>query len=86
MEDGHIQITQGSAKAVAVVIPVPRPGVAFMYFLHPDESANSLVPRVADPISNNYRFKLGVGKIRKIGESPYKNNNEIMSFSTRTIV
>lgn len=85
MEDGHIKLTSASVKAVAVVIPVPRPGVTFMYFLHTLQSANSLVPRVPDPISNNYRFKLGIGKIKKIGESPYKRSLETMSFGTRTI-
>ncbi len=85
-EAGHIKLVKGSVEAVAVVIPVPRPGVAFMYFLHPTHVANNLVPRVTDPISNNYRFKLGVGTVTKTGESPYKKSFESMSFATRTIV
>ena len=86
MENGHIKLTSASVTAVAVVNPMPRPGVTFMYFLHTIQSANSLTPRVADPISNNYRFKLGVGRIRKIGESPYKKSFRTMSFGRRDIV
>ena len=86
MKNGHIELQKATVKAVAVVIPVPRPGVSFMYFLHPTDVANKLVPRVPDPISNNYRFKLAVGKVRKIGESPYKHSLTMMSFGTRTIV
>ena len=83
---GRIKLIKASVEAVAVVIPVPRPGVAFMYFLHPTHVANNLVPRVPDPLSNNYRFKLGVGTLRKTGESPYKKSFRTMSFGTRTIV
>ena len=83
---GHIQLVQAKVEAVAVVIPVPRPGVAFMYFLHPTHVANKLVPRVTDPLSNNYRYKLAVGKVKKTGESPFKKSFKTMSFTTRTIV
>ena len=85
-ENGHIKLVKGSVTAVAVVIPVPRPGVTFMNFLDLSQPANSLVSRVPDPISNNYRFKLGIGKIRKIGESPYKKSLTTMSFATRNII
>ncbi len=85
-EEGHIKFVKTSVKAVAVVIDVPRPGTTFMYFLHQLESANNLVPRVADPLTNNYRYKLGFGKIKKSGESPYKKNLSLMSFATRTIM
>jgi len=44
-----------------------------------------LAPRVPDPLSDNYRYKLGVGKIEKIGESPYKKSFEEMSFGRRDI-
>ena len=53
----------------------PRPGA----------SSNSLVHRVPDPITNRYRFKLGKGKIRKLGESPYKHSFKKMTFAPRTI-
>ena len=86
MENGHIKLVSASVSAVAMVTPAVRVGVAFMYFLDPSQPANSLVGRVPDPISNNYRFKLGVGKVRKIGESPYKKSFASMSFKPRTIV
>ena len=86
LEAGHIEFTTGSVSAVAVVTPAVRRGVSFMYFLDPNHPANSLVPRVPDPISNNYRFKLGVGRVKKIGESPYKDSFASMSFAPRTII
>ena len=48
-------------------------------------SSDALVPRVPDPISNCYRFKLGVGRIEKTGESPYKHSLQAMSFAPRNI-
>jgi arsenite oxidase large subunit len=86
LRDGHIKFVKGRAKAVALITPAVRKGITFMYFLDPKEPANSLVSRVPDPISNNYRFKLGVGKVRKVGESPYKNSFAQMTFARRTIV
>ena len=85
-KNGHIKFVDAKVRAVAVVIDVPKPGTTFMYFLDPKNSANDLVPRVPDPISDNYRFKLGFGKIKKIGESPYKKDLGFMSFATRSIV
>ena len=83
---GHIEYAEASVSAVAVVTSAVRKGVSFMYFLDPNQPANALVPRVPDPISNNYRFKLGVGRLKKIGESLYKTSFESMSFGPRTIV
>ena len=83
---GHIKYAEASVSAVAVVTSAVRKGVSFMYFLDPNQPANALVPRVPDPISNNYRFKLGVGRLKKIGESLYKTSFESMSFGPRTIV
>ena len=86
MEKGHIELTSASVTAVAMVTPAVRPGVTFMNFLDPKQPANSLVHRVPDPISNNYRYKLAAGRIRRIGESPYKKSFRTMSFAPRTIV
>ena len=52
----------------------------------PQAEANSLVHRVPDPITNRYRFNLGKGKIRKLGESPYNNSFEQMGFKSRSII
>ena len=85
MRDGHIKLVSGDVKAVAIVMESVRPGVTYMNFLHLDNPANSLVARVADPITNNYRYKLGVGIVERIGESPYKHDLTQMSFKPRTL-
>ena len=86
MKDGHIKLTKASVSAVAIVTPAVRKGVAFMFNLDPKEPANSLSPRVPDTLSDNYRYKLGVGRIEKVGESPYKRSFEAMSFGRRDLV
>lgn len=87
---GLIKRGIGSCTAVAIVIDAVRPGVLFTYFLWadkwPNADSNSLVHRVPDPITNRYRFKLGKGRIRKTGESPYKDSFESMTFKPRTIM
>jgi arsenite oxidase large subunit len=83
---GHIAFIKGSFQAVAIVTDAIRPGVAFTYFLDTKNPGNSLAPRVLDPVSQRYRFKLGVGKVKKIGESEYKRNPTAMSFAPRHIV
>ena len=80
---GLIRTISASVELVAIVSEVVRPGVTFTYFNFPGSTANNLVSRVPDPISGNYRFKLGVGKITKIGESKYKNDLSRMSFAPR---
>ena len=59
---------------MAIVTDAVPPGVTFMYFLWPGSPANSLVHNVPDPISNAPRYKLGKGRIRKIGETPAKKS------------
>ncbi len=85
-KNGHIVYDKAEVKAVAIVMPVPKVGTTFMYFLNQKESANRVVPRVTDPISDNYRFKLGFGKVAKSGESPYKHTFAQMSFASRAIM
>jgi len=80
---GFIRTVSASVELVAIVSEIVRPGVTFTYFNFPGSTANNLVSRVPDPISGNYRFKLGVGKITKIGESQYKNDLSRMSFAPR---
>ncbi len=82
---GHIKSTTGSFNAVAIVTDAVRKGVTFAYFGFPGNPANSVVPRVPDPVTNRYRFKLGKGRITKIGESPYKRSFTAMSFAPRHI-
>lgn len=88
MKDGHIKMTTGTAQAVAIVTDAVRPGVIFMHCLnsHAKRRANALVPSVPDPISGAPRYKIGVAKIKKLGESPYKTDLERMSLAPRTII
>lgn len=66
----------GAFKAIAYITDVVPPGVVASYFLFNqgrlDSAANSVVPGVPDPINNRYRYKLGAGRVRKIGESDLK--------------
>lgn len=82
---GEIRHGFAQVRAVALVQPVPRPSVTFLYALHPDEMANNLVSNIVDPISGNYRYKLGFGIIEKIGVSPYKEDLSKMSFVSRNL-
>jgi len=84
LKQGQIKFVRGEVKAVAMVTEITKKGVAFMNFLDPRNPANNLAPAVADPVSNNARFKMGVGRIKKIGESPYKEDLRRMTFAQRS--
>lgn len=79
----EIELISAQVEAVAIVQPVPRPSVTFLYALHPLEMANNLVSNVVDPISGNYRFKLGFGIVEKIGVSIFKSDLSKMSLLVR---
>jgi arsenite oxidase large subunit len=83
---GHIKAVSGSFTAVAIVTPAVRRGVTFAYFGFPGSPANSVVPRVRDPVTNRYRFKLGKGRVTRLGESPYTHSLTAMSFVPRNVV
>ena len=85
MENGYIRVGKGDVRAVAIVTDAVPPGLIFTNFLHPGSPANSLVHRVPDPITNRYRFKLGKGKIERLGETPYKDDSRFMSFMPRDV-
>ena len=82
---GHIEYHSAEFEAVVMVTDAVRAGVLFTYFLVPSSAANALAPRVLDPISQRPRYKISVGKVRKIGESPYKNDFSMMSFVPRNL-
>ena len=86
MKGGHIKLTKASISAVAMVTPAVKKGVAFMYFLHPTQPANSLVSRIVDPLTGQYRYKVAVGRVKKMGESPYKHDFRSMTFARRDII
>ncbi|NIS63619.1 MAG: hypothetical protein GTO05_00460, partial [Gemmatimonadales bacterium] len=78
------QVT-GSFTAVAYVTPQVPPGVTFAYFHFPKSPANSVVPADTSlqPLNLRYQFKLGRGKVTKIGSTELK---ERMPFAPRNIV
>lgn len=86
LRDGHIRTTEGRFVAVAMVSEAVRPGVAMANFLMPHSPANAVVSAVPDPVTNNYRYKLGRGVLRRIGESPYKHSLTHMTFKPRYVV
>ncbi|MBI1906527.1 MAG: arsenate reductase (azurin) large subunit [Rhodocyclales bacterium] len=86
MKNGHIKTTSGSFKAVALVSDEIREGVAKAGFNDPRSQGNAVVHAVPDPVTNNYRYKLGRGTLKKIGESEYKQSFVEMSFKPRNIV
>ncbi|MBT7290944.1 MAG: molybdopterin-dependent oxidoreductase, partial [Rhodospirillaceae bacterium] len=86
MKRGHIKLVSGQFSAVAMVTPAIKKGVLFTDFLKMDAPANSVTPRVPDPITMNYRFKIASGTVMKFGESPYKHKFDQMTFKRRDIV
>lgn len=85
LENGHIELHKAAITAVAIVTPALKKGVMYMDFLHTSQPANALAGRVVDWISGNYNYKMGVGKVKKIGVSPYKEDFRSMSFARRDI-
>ncbi len=86
MKRGHIEISSGQFSAVAIVTPAVKKGAVFTDFLKLDSPANSITPRVPDPVSLNYRFKVASGTITRVGESPFKHKFSQMTFKRRDIV
>lgn len=85
LKNGHIELTKASITAVAIVTPAVKENMGYMDFLHTAQPANALTGRVVDWISGNYNYKMGVGQVRKMGESPYKSQFRSMSFARRDI-
>lgn len=61
-------------------------GTLYSYFIITDQPSNVLQGRVPDQISGNYNYKMGVSRIKKIGETKYKNEFTHMSFAPRNVV
>ena len=86
MAKGNVELTRAAVTGVAMVTRHIKKGVLYMDFLHPAQPANALEGRIVDWISGNYNYKMGVAKVKKIGESPYKRSFRSMSFAPRDIV
>ncbi len=78
------QVT-GGFTAVAYVSDIVPPGLASAYFHFPGQPANAVVPADTSlqPLNLRYQFKLGRGKITRIGPTELA---ERMSFAPRNIV
>jgi arsenite oxidase large subunit len=86
MKNNNVILTKGAVTGVAIVTRHIKPGVLFMDFLHKSQPANALEGRIVDWISGNYNYKMGVAKVKKIGESKYKRTFRTMSFAPRDII
>ncbi len=77
--------TKGGFTAVAYVSDIVPDGVTYSYFLYPKQPANSVTPGDSNlqPINLRYNFKLGKGRIKKIGTTEL---TETMSFAPRNLV
>lgn len=86
MKNGNVEFSKAAVTGVAMVTRHIKKGMMYMDFLHTSQPANSLEGRVVDWISGNYNYKMGVARVRKIGESPYKHTFRSMSFAPRDII
>ncbi len=86
MRNGNVELTEAAVTGVAMVTRAIKKGVIFMDFLHTQQPANALEGRIVDWISGNYNYKMGVARVKKIGESPYKRTFRSMSFAPRDII
>tara|TARA_Y100000031_G_scaffold153185_1_gene197886 strand:- start:626 stop:3292 length:2667 start_codon:yes stop_codon:yes gene_type:complete len=85
MKNGHIELSKGAVTAIAMVTPAIKKGVLFMNFLDKRQPSNAIQARVVDWISGNYNYKMGVGKIVRLGSSAYQKDQHSFSFAPRNI-
>jgi arsenite oxidase large subunit len=71
---GHIRAAEGSFEAIVALDPGMREGVAKAGFNVTGSHANAVCHAVPDPITNNYRFKLGRGRVERLGASEYTHS------------
>ncbi len=85
MKNGHVELSKGAVTAVAIVTPAVKKGLLYANMLDMRQPSNSLAARVVDQVSGNYNFKMGVARIKKIGETQYKREFRSMSWAPRNI-
>jgi arsenite oxidase large subunit len=86
MKHGWIELDKAAVEATAIVTPHVKKGVIYSYFIIADQPSNVLQGRVPDQISGNYNYKMGVSRIKKIGETKYKKEFTRISFAPRNVV
>ena len=76
---------RGVLSLVAYVTDEVGVGVTYTYAFYPGQSADTVVPAVTDPVTGVYNYKIGKGRVRKMGETPLKRVEATMSFIPRTV-
>ena len=77
--------TRGVVSLVAYVTDEVGEGVTYTYAFYPGQSADLVVPAVTDPVTGVYNYKIGKGRVTRVGETPLKKVTSAMSFVPRTI-
>ncbi|MCU7854136.1 MAG: molybdopterin-dependent oxidoreductase, partial [Candidatus Thiodiazotropha sp. (ex Lucinoma borealis)] len=86
LKNDWIELDKAAVTAVAIVTPHVKKGTMYSYFINTVQPSNALQGRVPDQISGNYNYKMGVARVKKIGESKYKSEFRSMSFAPRNVV
>jgi arsenite oxidase large subunit len=79
------EVTKGSVTLIAYVTDEVAPGVTYTYAFYPGQHSNTVVPAVSDPVTGVYNYKIGKGRVRKLGSTPLKSLEGGMSFVPRSI-
>ncbi len=77
--------TKGVLSLVAYVTDEVAPGVTYTYAFYPGQNSNVVVSAVTDPVTGVYNYKIGKGRVTRIGETPLKKVTGAMSFVPRSI-
>jgi len=81
------QPMSGEVTALAYVTDAVSSGVTYTYFNYPGQPMNNVVSAdtTLQPLNLRYNFKLGRGKIERLGSSEFKDSFQ-MSFAPRNVV
>lgn len=77
--------TIGVLALIAYVTDEVAPGVSYTYAFYPGQNSNTVVPAITDPVTGVYNYKIGKGRVERVGETPLKHVNGSMSFVPRSI-
>ena len=77
--------TKGVLALIAYVTDEVAPGVSYTYAFYPGQHSNTIVPAVTDPVTGVYNYKIGKGRVTRVGPTPLKEVTGAMSFVPRTI-
>ena len=77
--------TRGVLSLIAYLTDEVAPGVSYTYAFYPGQHSNTVVPAVTDPVTGVYNYKIGKGRVTRVGETPLKDVTGAMSFVPRTL-